>query len=298
MRQSPSAGYGSAVQVSLSPPVSGAEARLLAALQAYPGLIVAFSAGVDSALLLAAAARSIGTANVLAATADSDSLPAAELTYARDFAKTLGVRHVVAQTREMDRSGYRVNASDRCYFCKAELLDVLSGHLSAMPNGARVATGTNADDLASQFRPGIRAAAERGAVTPLADVGLTKKEVRALARRWQLSVWDKPQAACLSSRVAFGVQITPRTLAAVEAAEIAVRAELLRLGTPSRDLRVRDRGQGRATVELDTGLASTTGQWQSAVAAAVRSCGFSEVTIDPRGYRSGSMHDLVPPALD
>ena len=126
------------------------------------------------------------------------------------------------ETHEMEREGYRANGADRCYFCKAELLDVL-GPLAAERGLAHVATGTNADDAVAGFRPGIRAAAERGAIAPLRDAGLTKAQIREASRRWDLPTWDKPAAACLSSRVAYGVEVTPYRLGRVERAEVAVR---------------------------------------------------------------------------
>jgi pyridinium-3,5-biscarboxylic acid mononucleotide sulfurtransferase len=136
-------------------------------------VLVAFSGGADSAFLLAAAVRACGPGNVAAATAVSPSLPSAELDLARAFAGGLGVRHLTPRTDEMSREGYRANAGDRCYFCKAELLDVLAP-VAADAGFAVIATGTNADDAVAGFRPGIRAAAERGAITPLLDAGLTK----------------------------------------------------------------------------------------------------------------------------
>ena len=169
---------------------------------------VAFSGGADSAFLLAAAARVLGPDNVVAATAVSGSLPSAELAAARDFAAGLGVRHVTPDTHELEREGYAANAGDRCYFCKAELLDVVRP-LAERHGHTHVATGTNADDAVAGFRPGIRAAAERGAVTPLRDAGLTKAQVRAASRRLGLPTWDKPAAACLSSRIAYGVDDHP-----------------------------------------------------------------------------------------
>ena len=139
------------------------------------------------------------------------------------------MRHLRPATREMDRDGYRANDGDRCYFCKAELLDVL-GPLAAEHGLAHVATGTNADDAVAGFRPGIRAAAERAAVTPLLDAGLTKAQVRAASRRWGLPTWDKPAAACLSSRVAYGIEITPARLVRVDRAEAAAREALAAAG--------------------------------------------------------------------
>src|SRR5207302_909196 len=212
-------------------------------------VLVAFSGGADSAFLLAAAVRACGRDNVAAATAVSPSIPATELEGAARFADELGVRHLTPRTDEMSRAGYRANAGDRCYFCKAELLDVLTP-VAARSGLACIATGTNADDAVAGFRPGIRAAAERGAITPLRDVGLTKAEIRAASRDWDLPTWDKPAAACLSSRIAYGVQVTPARLARVERAEATLRAALQSAGVPVRDLRVRDLGD-RARIEID-----------------------------------------------
>ncbi len=191
----------------------------------------------------------------------------------------------------MDREGYRANAGDRCYFCKAELLDVLTP-LAAAHGLAHVATGTNADDAVAGFRPGIRAAAERGAVTPLRDAGLTKAQVRAASRAWGLPTWDKPAAACLSSRVAYGVEVSPFRLARVERAEAAVRAVLAGAGVPVRDLRVRDLGE-RASLEVDPDRVDAVAA-QAGVLEALRSAGFAEAEVDPRGFRSGSMNERLP----
>ena len=261
---------------------------LAAALTDAGSLLVAFSGGADSAFLLAAAARALGPGRVVAATAVSPSLPVAELAAAADFAAALGVAHHTPATDEMSRAGYRANAGDRCYFCKAELLDVLWPVADAV-GAAHVATGTNADDARAGFRPGIRAAAERGALTPLLDAGLTKDEVRRASRHWGLVTWDKPAAACLSSRIAYGVAITPQRLARVERAEVSLRAAIAAAGMTVRDLRVRDLGD-RGRVEVDAGLVD----WLSGradVLAAVD--GFEEVVVDPRGFRSGSMNELL-----
>lgn len=251
-------------------------------------VLVAFSGGADSAFLVAAAVRSLGPNRAAAATAVSPSLPARELDDAAAFTARLGVRHLTPRTAEMARAGYRANAGDRCYFCKAELLDVLI----PLAEGLRlehVATGTNADDAVAGFRPGIRAAAERGAVTPLRDVGLTKDEVRRASREWGLPTWDKPAAACLSSRIAYGVAVTPQRLARVERAEVALRAALNRAGIHVLDLRVRDLGD-RARVEVDADVVDAV-LCRPDLLAAVE--GFTAVEVDPRGFRSGSMNEML-----
>ena len=267
---------------------------LAARLSDLESVLVAFSGGTDSAFLLAAAVRALGEQAVVAATAVSGSLPGTELAKAREFCASLGVRHLTPQTHEMDRAGYRANAGDRCYFCKAELVDVLRP-LADELGIANVATGTNADDAIAGFRPGIRAAAERGAATPLRDAGLTKAQIRAASRAWGLPTWDKPAAACLSSRIAFGIEVTPSRLARVERAELALRDWLSGLGIPVTDLRVRDLGS-TASIELDSPALAALGRQgerYDAVLALVRECGFAEAVVDERGFRSGSMNERL-----
>jgi pyridinium-3,5-biscarboxylic acid mononucleotide sulfurtransferase len=266
-------------------------ADLGAHLQRLGSVLVAFSGGADSALVLAAAVRALGTGNVVAATAVSASLPESELDQATVFARDLGVRHLMPRTEELDDPRYRANAGNRCYFCKAELLDVLVP-LAAEHGLAHVLTGTNHDDAVADFRPGIRAAAERGAVAPLRDAGFTKPEVRAASRAWGLRTWDKPAAACLSSRIAYGITITSGGLARVERAEQALRATLTTAGIDVSDLRVRDRGEDRASIEVDAELVYRVADSRECLAA-VRAAGFSDVEVDPRGYRSGSMNDAL-----
>jgi pyridinium-3,5-biscarboxylic acid mononucleotide sulfurtransferase len=267
-------------------------ASLDSSLARLGSVLVAFSGGADSAFLLARAVRVLGPASVVAATAVSPSLPAAELALARDFAAELGVRHETPRTDEQARPGYRANAGDRCYFCKAELLDVLAP-LAARLGIEHVATGTNADDAVAGFRPGIRAAAERGAVTPLRDAGLTKASVRAASREMGLVTWDKPAAACLSSRIAYGVEVTPSRLARVERAEAALRVALAGAGLTTGDLRVRDLGADGARIEVDAALAPVLAG-RTDILAVVD--GFASVAVDPRGFRSGSLNEALPEA--
>ena len=260
-------------------------------LAAAGSVLVAFSGGADSALVLAAAVRVLGAADVAAATAVSAAVPSTEVRAAAAFAERLGVAWHQPGTDEMAREGYRANGGDRCFFCKTELMSVLVP-LAAELGLAHVATGTNADDLRAGFRPGIRAGVQAGALTPLADAGLGKADVRALSQAWGLPTWDKPAAACLSSRIAFGLQITPTVLHRVERAEAAVR-DLLP-GGPG-DLRVRDLGDDRARVELDAGrLRKLPVEVLARVDAAVRAAGF--VAVEHRAFRSGSMNELLPDA--
>jgi uncharacterized protein len=266
-----------------APPAATALAALRRGLGEFDRVLVAFSGGADSAFLLAVAVEVLGADRVVAATAVSPSLPGRERAAAAEFAAALGVEHLTPDTAEMTRQGYRANATDRCAFCKSELLDVLAP--LAAERGCPVLTGTNADDAVDAFRPGIRAAAARGARTPLADAGVSKELVRAESRRMGLVTWDKPAAACLASRVAYGVRITSARLARVERAESDLRAALDLAGLPVRDLRVRDLGDV-ARVEVD---ASLVGRVPASALAAVS--GFERVELDPRGFRSGALNE-------
>ncbi|MBB5898112.1 ATP-dependent sacrificial sulfur transferase LarE [Kutzneria kofuensis] len=257
----------------------------MAELSGYGRTLVALSGGVDSSVVLAAAVRALGSTHVAAITAVSPSLPAAELVAARDFAAGLGVVHHTPRTDELAESGYRENGRSRCYFCKSVLADTAVTLASAYGYDT-IATGTNASDVADGFRPGIAAAAERGARTPLADLGLRKDMVREVARHWGLAVWDKPAAACMASRVAYGISITPARLARVERAEIAVRAALPGV----RDLRVRDLGDA-VRVEVDASLVAQAEASQQ-VREAIRRAGFDSSPLTVAAFRSGSMNDV------
>ncbi|GAA0558859.1 ATP-dependent sacrificial sulfur transferase LarE [Paractinoplanes ferrugineus] len=253
-------------------------------------VLIAFSGGADSAFLLAAAVRALGPERVAAATAVSPSLPPEELARAGEFAAGLGVAHHTPRTDEMSRPGYVANGTDRCLHCKTELLSVLlplAGELGL----AAVATGTNADDVLDRFRPGIRAAARLGAVTPLSAAGLTKSQIRAVSRTWGLVTADKPAAACLSSRVAYGIPISVERLTRVGRAETALRAALAEAGLPVGNVRVRDLGD-TARVEVDQELVGELTRRPGPLAAVT---GFDRVTLDPRGFRSGSMNEALRP---
>ena len=260
-------------------------------LQGLGSVLVAFSGGADSAFLLAAAVRFLGPDNVVAATGVSASLAQRELPAAAAYARSLGVRHLTPGTEELSRPEYVANGSDRCWHCKATLLDTLLP--LAHDLGLRyVVTGTNADDAVAGFRPGIRAAAERGAATPLLDAGLTKAQVRAASRRWGLATADKPALACLASRIAYGIAVTPLGLARVDRVETALRALLAPI-----HVRVRDLGSESARVELD---ADALSRWSEAGEQLVRAEGFRRVQVQE--FRSGSLNALlaesprIPPA--
>ncbi|WP_336922572.1 ATP-dependent sacrificial sulfur transferase LarE [Aquipuribacter sp. SD81] len=270
-------------------PVVELERALLAVLRPAGSVLVAFSGGADSALVVAAAARALGPDAVAAATAVSDAVPEREVDGARRLAEGLGVAWHRPRTDELAREGYRRNDGDRCYFCKTELMHVL-GPLARRLGLAHVATGTNADDLRAGFRPGVRAGAEAGALTPLADAGLSKAEVRALSAAWDLPTWDKPAAACLSSRLAYGTAVTPERLRRVGDAEAAVRD---RLGARVRDVRVRDLGADRARLELDDACLRTLAEGdRDGLRGLVRATGFVDVAVER--FRSGAMNELLP----
>ncbi|HEV7188386.1 MAG TPA: ATP-dependent sacrificial sulfur transferase LarE [Blastococcus sp.] len=265
-------------------------ASLAVQFAGLPGVLVAFSGGVDSGVVLAAAVRALGPERVVAATAVSPSLPAAERAAAAEFGASLAVRHEFPRTDELSRPGYVANAGNRCAFCKAELVDVLTP-LAARLGIADVVTGTNADDLTAGFRPGIAAAAARGAWAPLARAGMTKDDVRAAARRWGLPLADKPAAACLASRIAYGVPVSAEGLARVEQAEAGLRTAMTEAGLPVQNLRVRDLGDDTARVEVDAPLVADLIARHELLEAVA---GFAVVEVDPRGFRSGSMNELLP----
>jgi pyridinium-3,5-biscarboxylic acid mononucleotide sulfurtransferase len=255
---------------------------------------VAFSGGVDSSLVLAAATRALGPPNVEAVTAISESLPSGMLPIAQRLATSLGVSHTEITTREIDNADYSANGAGRCYFCKATLIDTIAAVRHISPESVLV-TGTNADDVRAGWRPGIRAAAERGVGIPLADAGMSKEDVRSLSRHWGLPGWDRPASPCLSSRVAYGVRITPTRLARVDAAEQAVRSALEQAGVTVYDLRVRDLGDA-VRLEVDAASVSAVRQVR-AVRNAIAAAGFNSARLDIGPFRSGSLNAALPAEL-
>jgi len=257
--------------------------RVREIIRAMPSVIVAYSGGADSAFLADVAHEVLGE-RMLAITAVSPSLAPDERRAAGELAVERGWRHREIQTHELERDEYARNAPDRCYHCKTELFAAL-GALTG--EAAEVLVGTNLDDR-SDFRPGQRAAAERGVRAPLLEAELTKNEIRALSRERGLTTWDKPASACLASRIAYGVEVTAERLDRVARAEAFLRE----LGLTQ--IRVRDHGE-LARIEVDREaielLAAEPARGR--VSAFLRELGFAYVTLDLEGFRSGSMNTVL-----
>ncbi|MBI3448109.1 MAG: ATP-dependent sacrificial sulfur transferase LarE [Acidobacteria bacterium] len=245
-------------------------------------MIVGFSGGADSTLLVRVA-EGVFPGRVVAVTAVSPSIPASEVEDATALAREIGVRHLLIDSQEMSIEGYAENSPRRCYFCKSELFRILKQQSERL--GIPVmAYGAVTDDL-GDFRPGMDAAREAGAIAPLLDAGVSKADVREISRHLGLRTWDKPAAACLSSRIPFGTRIDATLLSRVERAEAALRAEGFR------QVRVRDHGE-IARVECLPGDFERLldPQRRERVTAAIRAAGFRFVCADLAGYRSGSLN--------
>jgi pyridinium-3,5-biscarboxylic acid mononucleotide sulfurtransferase len=266
--------------------IAGKRSALLANIAAHSSCAVAFSGGVDSTVVAKAAQECLGE-NAVAVTGTSASLAAGELAQAEEIARLIGIRHQIIRTDEFQQAAYLRNAPDRCYHCKTELYQQLAWVLPEL--GVKVIlNGANLDD-AGDYRPGMTAAAEHAVHSPLAECGITKAEVRQLAAEWNLPVWDKPASPCLSSRVAYGEEVTPERLAMVDAAEQFLRGKGLRV------CRVRyHRGDlARIEVPAEELLPLCEPSTRSELTAEFRRLGFKFVTIDLEGFRSGSLNELL-----
>jgi uncharacterized protein len=262
------------------------ERDLASLIASFDSVIVAFSGGVDSAYLGWMATRVLGS-SALCVTADSPSYPDRHRQIALRMAREFGLRHEIVRTDELERPDYRANPVDRCYHCKHELYTVLS-RMAADRGFANVADGNNADDR-GDYRPGRRAAREFGVRSPLDEVGLTKNEIRELARQAELPVWDEPASACLSSRIPYHSEVTDAKLRMIERAEEVLRSVGFRV------CRVRHHDTiARLEIGPDELPRILEPSIRDLVVKELTAIGYRHVTVDLQGYRMGSLNAGVP----
>lgn len=272
----------------MSPALEQKRDVLLNLLAEMKRVVVAFSAGVDSTVVAKAAKVALGE-NAIAVTAVSSSLAEGELEEAKRLAEQIGIAHHIIETSEFENPNYTANPSNRCYFCKTELYSRLEEWLPDQ-NWGVVVNGANLDDR-GDHRPGMKAASEHKIRSPLMEAGLTKADVRELARHWNLPVWDKPAMPCLSSRIAYGVAVTPERVTRIDQAERFLRERL-----NQRELRVRLEAGELARIEVS--LAELPRLMEPSlreeITAKFRELGFRFVTLDLEGFRSGSLNAALP----
>ncbi|ENH96644.1 hypothetical protein J416_09714 [Gracilibacillus halophilus YIM-C55.5] len=258
--------------------------KLVSILQDMKRIVVAYSGGVDSTLLLKVAVDTLGVDNVLAVTADSETYPTSELEEAKRLAKKIGARHQVIETSELAIPGYTENDKNRCYFCKNSLFD----HLVPIMEDKgykNIVYGVIADDL-SEYRPGMQAAKEQGVRGPLAEATLYKEEIRELSKEMELDTWNKPSFACLSSRIAYGEKITQAKLSKVEKSEAFLKTVGIR------QVRVRTHEE-IARIEVEPQDMQKLLANHQRITEKLQSYGYKYVTMDLVGYKSGSMNKAL-----
>jgi uncharacterized protein len=262
--------------------------RLLALVAGFGRVGVAFSGGVDSAVVAKAARIACGD-NAVAFTAVSLSLASGEREEAEELARMIGIPHRIVETREFERADYLKNTLDRCYFCKTELYSRLEELLPELGVDT-IVNGANLDDQ-GDYRPGMQAAREHHVRSPLIEAGLSKADVRALAHHWDLPVWDKPATPCLSSRIAYGLEVTPERVGRVDRAE-----HFLRQALGVRELRVRHEANDLARIEIPAAELPrfSDKELRRRVCDMLHGLGFKYVTLDLDGFRSGSMNAVLP----
>lgn len=261
--------------------------RMLALVRSYLSCAVAYSGGVDSAVVAKAAAMELGD-RAVAVTGVSASLAEGELEQATALARMIGIRHEHLATGEVSNPEYAANAPNRCFHCKTELYTELR-ELAKRLGVAVIVNGTNADDL-GDCRPGLAAATEHAVRSPLAECGITKDEVRAIAAAWGLPVADKPASPCLASRIAYGQEVTPERMQMIDRAEQIVRSLGIRV------CRVRYHAGDVARIEVPTEWIAKLcePEVRSMLTSEFRGLGFRQLAIDPAGFRSGSLNESLP----
>ncbi len=263
--------------------------RLYGLLQGLGSVVVAYSGGVDSSYLLAASVEALGPEKVLAVTAESPTYPASEQQAAAELARDLGASQRRIATAELEDPNFANNPPERCFYCKGHLFEELNAIVREV-GFDNVVYGATLDDL-GDHRPGMRAAKQQGARAPLLEAALTKDDVRALSRELGLPTWDKPAMACLASRFPYYAQITAEALARVEAAE-----DLLRNDYGLRQVRVRHHDTvARLEIEVAELARLLNDELRNSIVARLKSLGYTYVTVDLSGFRSGSMNEVLPP---
>ncbi|MCK4658915.1 MAG: ATP-dependent sacrificial sulfur transferase LarE [Phycisphaerae bacterium] len=261
--------------------------RIEQALRSMGQVAVMLSGGVDSAFMLHVAVNTLGSENALALTGKSSSLAREEIEQAIRTAEAVAVEHVVLETDELSNPHYRKNAPDRCYHCKARLYELAKQYLRECGKRHTLVSGTNADDL-GDWRPGIKAEEEYGVRCPAAEVGLSKSQIRALLQEWGLSIFDRPSSPCLASRIAYGEEITSEKLRRIEEAERFLREQGFD------ELRVRHHGPiARIEVPVNRIPELVMSPMRARIDAHLHRLGFAYVTLDLRGFRSGSLNEIM-----